>query len=635
MNYAQDRLDRKSSGMNSSNTVTIEDCLCEALACLREVTQSQTINKAAVVAGHHNTVGKILRDMGKCREACFHFAYSWMIMEESFVLETNITTMDTCVGDYAQMTEFAGFPEVGIISLLLYRLVRTDDPKRRKRGITNPTINIKARNCSFFDCNTDCGCGIDSCGSSPCFVPFSTSSPEFQQLCHALQHYDGKFVSNNTQQSEKDLQVQVQATRNDAVIFLCHFWEGGTHDDGTYIHPLPLLLQLLLLKLLYTSSSIGGTFLRLACHATAQMQQLTTAATPEWKNKYKSHWAYYVFIRSLVIGERIKPHRRNTIVPYHIPLWDIVRGIEERQPPTSHPLEDVSPSTSKSNSTLWSQTSDMIRHLIDIIEFCTVSSSSNGCNDHAPNRSSSPCPNCTQNIRYSPTIISTRKYEPLFVVGDSHVLSIAWQHIFIGSQIKKTIVPVPVTGLKAWHCRPATKFFTHTNLRCILRYRLPLNIQTILLSAGEIDCREGIGGAQLQGYYANCDAAVKHTVHEYVRSLHNILKEEGCHPNLRQILLLPVAPHAYRSSKNGKVVGRNKRRERTLLWNACLESECSQYDNLFFLNYEPGLRSPSSNSTVGFVLNNSYNADFTHLNSAFLPLMERSIVESGCNLDWL
>jgi len=630
MNYAQDRLDRKSC----SNTCSIEDCLQEALGCLRETTRSHYEDRKAVtVATHHTKIGTILRDMGKCREACFHFAYAWIVMEENFTLLETPEAMDTFVGDYAQMTEFAGFPEIGIVSLLLYRIVRTDGKQPKRVRITDSSIGIGGKiNCVSHN-NNHCGCGIGSCGSSPCFVPFSTSIPVYEQLCRALKHYEDSFVSDN-RQVEK-YQLDERKIIKEKQLFLCYFWEGGTFD-GTDVRPLPLLLQLLLLKLLYTSSSIGGTFLRLACHATTQMQQFTstlTLVTPEWKNKYKSHWAYYVFIQSLVIGERIKPHRRSNIGPYHIPLWDIVRGIEERQPPM-HP--HVSSLICKSTSTHWNPPSgDVIRHLSEIIEFCSSSFLSNELNGGKIEASSSLRNDDLKKIHFSPTMISPSKYPPLFVVGDSHVLSLAWQHIFIGLHTRRTAVPVPITGLKAWHCRPSTKFFTYTNLNCVLRYRLPSNTQTILLSAGEIDCREGIGGAQLQGYYSNCDEAVKQTVNEYVQSLHHILNEEEFHPSLRQILLLPVAPHAYRSSKNGKVVGRNKRRERTMLWNTCLESECNKYDNIFFLNYEPLLRSPSSNSSVGFVLNKSYNADYTHLNSAFLPLVERSIAECGCNLHWL
>lgn len=626
MNYAQDRLDRKSC----SNTFSIDDCLQEALGSLQEATQCHNDERnAVIIATRHAEIGAILRDMGKCREACFHFAYAWMIMEENFSLLETPEAMDTFVGDYAQMTEFAGFPEIGIVSLLLYRMVRTDRDKPKRIRITNFSVVMEAKSNSFSDNNNDCGCGIGSCGSFPCFVPFSTSTSVYEQLCRALKNYDDTFLSVNRQAENIP---QEEQTVNENLVLLCHFWEGGTLDDMNIL-PLPLLLQLLLLKLLYTSSSIGGVFLRLACNAATQMHKLTSTlrcVTPEWKIKYKSHWAYYVFIQSLVIGERIKPHRRSTIGLYHVPLWDIVRGKEERKP-LMYP--HVSSLTCESISKLWVPSStDVIQQLAEIIEFCSSSILSH----EKKSQESSPLQkDSLNNVYFSPTMISPSNYPPLFVVGDSHVLSIAWQHVFIGIHTQRTAVPVPITGLKAWHCRRSTKFFTYTNWICILRYRLPSNVQTILLSAGEIDCREGIGGAQLQGYYSNCEEAVRHTVYEYVQSLHHILAEGEIHPSLRQILLLPVAPHAYRSSKNGKVVGRNKRRERTMLWNSCLESECNKYDNIFFLNYEPLLRSPSCNSSVGFVLNKSYNADYTHLNSAFLPLLERSIAECGCNLHWL
>jgi len=186
---------------------------------------------------------------------------------------------------------------------------------------------------------------------------------------------------------------------------------------------------------------------------------------------------------------------------------------------------------------------------------------------------------------------------------------------------------------------------TTNGMSGLLKNRLPANVGTIVFSAGEIDCREGIGGEKLQKYYDTCEDAVRVTVNEYVFSLSSLLSEVK---GLRQILVMPVAPHAYRSPKNGKVVGRNKRRERTLLWNTLLERECKLYRGIFFLNYEKELRATNSNTAEGsksgnsksntscsvdFVLNKVYNADFTHLNSAFLSLFESAILECGCNLE--
>jgi hypothetical protein len=155
------------------------------------------------------------------------------------------------------------------------------------------------------------------------------------------------------------------------------------------------------------------------------------------------------------------------------------------------------------------------------------------------------------------------------------------------------------------------------------------------LSAGEIDCREGIGGSTLSGYYNSCDEAVQNTVNEYLLSVTEIAYEFKV-----QILLMPVAPHAYRSEKNGKAKGRACRRKLMFLWNSLLREALAEssgrgkkYDGVYLLDYEEELRMNDVTSPVGFVLNKVYNADFTHMNSAFLALLEDSIERCGCNLD--
>ena len=242
-------------------------------------------------------------------------------------------------------------------------------------------------------------------------------------------------------------------------------------------------------------------------------------------------------------------------------------------------------------------------------------------------------------------------------MGDSHVLSLAWQTINIDTskkaphtgeqqnklQIDRTAVPFPATGMKAWHVRPSTRFFTHYNLHACLK-RLPLSgtRRTIILSAGEIDCREGIGGSLLQGYYRNCSDAVTRTVAEYLASLSDLAEAFQL-----QILVMPVSPHAHRSEKNGKSTGRARRRETMHLWNESLRRELingrmsatpqstndrCQYDRVFLLDYEEQLRHPDSNSPVGYVLHPCFNADYTHVNSAIVALIQDAILNCGCDL---
>ena len=225
---------------------------------------------------------------------------------------------------------------------------------------------------------------------------------------------------------------------------------------------------------------------------------------------------------------------------------------------------------------------------------------------------------------------------PLYVIGDSHVLSLAWQTLKIGHSRRK-LIPYPATGLKAWHVRQSTSFFTHSNLHTVLR-RLPFadNRRTIILSAGEvrwslsddhcmkklalfsdlllkIDCREGIGGSLIQGYYNDCSDAVKRTVEEYLNAVASLAVQYNI-----QILIMPVAPHAYRSEKNGKSAGRAARRQTTHLFNETLRHELlpsseKKYDSVLLLDYEQNLHEDDANSPTGYVLNRAYNADFTHV----------------------
>jgi len=259
-------------------------------------------------------------------------------------------------------------------------------------------------------------------------------------------------------------------------------------------------------------------------------------------------------------------------------------------------------------------------------------------------------------------ISSFSAHPPIIVVGDSHVLSLAWQTLCIGaskvsrnnddiqnvrkqSPTYRTVFPFPATGMKAWHARPSTRFFTHYNLHACLQRLPPSSVRSIILSAGEIDCREGIGGSLLQGYYRNCGDAVEQTVIEFLTSLANIAEKYQL-----QILVMPVAPHAYRSEKNGKSVGRARRRETMCLWNEILRRELSngrrqtlsqsnnlqsKYDRVFLLDYEEKLQHPDINSPVGYVLHPSYNADYTHVNSAIVPLVEEAILHCGCDLSLL
>ena len=289
---------------------------------------------------------------------------------------------------------------------------------------------------------------------------------------------------------------------------------------------------------------------------------------------FKSHNAYHVLIQAVVLGERIKPYRRKTMPDYHVPVWDILWGHDGRHG-EERPLE--------------STTNEIVEHVRNCLRLC---------------QSSSTIPKL---------FVAMSERKPLYVVGDSHVLSTAWQTIRLPDGTHRTMIPVVVTGLKAWHCRPETKFFTYSLLNILLRRIPPTDL--IFFSAGEIDCREGMGGPQLEGYTILNEQHVEQTVRAFVHAL------VALHTSLH-IMVLPVCPHVHRSDRNGKAVGRAVRRQITQLWNERLR-QVLPCGRIHLLDYESALL-----GDAGYVLKQAYNADGTHMNSAFLPCLEEALKAS-------
>lgn len=589
MNYAEDRLDRKARYSNGSSS---NSSLYSDLVESHKLLKSKNLDE---LSKGHELCGRTLRDAGFCRQAVFHYAIAWSLNPND----------EKTIGDYAQMTELAGFPEVGIICLLFYRLGGNVSVESNESyfDVEQMEENIFDRH-EEINSNMNCGCGMQSCGTSVCYLPNSVCcSHIFTDLVGAFSTMDKNHSSCDTvienQVSAADL-IEIVSKANqktnpvpppvpmcpDYIPFQLRFWMADRRD-------LSPLLQILLLKLLY-ASSIGNLCLRLACesirHLCVQLP-LSSVLGREMAKTHKSHWAYYVLIYSLVLGERVKKSRRGSVVPYHYPLWDLVHNLDARY---------IVEADGNSNH----DTADYLAKLC-----------------HSLSSSVSP----KQVLLKLPSSSNA-----IFAIGDSHVLSLAWQTIKVkidGKEFFRTITPYPITGLKAWHTRRDTNFFTHYNLRICLS-RLPPSCRTIILSAGEIDCREGIGGTLLEGYYKSCDDAVENTVQEFLTSLSSLADEYNL-----QVLVMPVAPHAYRSGKNGKSLGRGQRRQRMLLWNDLLRKLCTNLkfrkhnSKLFLLDYEEDLRSPDNSSPVGFVLNKNYNCDFTHMNSAFIPLLENALAD--------
>lgn len=728
MNYAEDRLDRRARyGKENTNDTGSKPNLSGSPsrlspldADLNEAHRLLRSENATFKANGHELAGRTLRDCGKNRQALYHYSQAWIHihhlqrcnLEERIGNDRkqdchasnftfNLSDEEKAVGDYAQMAEFNGVPEIGVVALLFYfngGILSQDDvhnvyPTADADIIDNNVVNASNKDATTIDAhdkhfNFDCHEKVDqqslflpgSIISSPIthdiinsFEELNKSMTKIQVTNHTtdiLDNFDDKqnnninFISANVildqiakqnlakKQAKKNTHTHGQKQRRNTgdssstsdttsstpckttipISNLLHFWDPSSKTQKA----LSPLLQILLLKLLYVNP-LGGPFLYLAIEAlyhlsmtTMPLDSSSSDLSKYMAKHYKSHWAYYVLIYKIVFGERIKKHRiQSRNIPYHVPVWDIVHGLDERNfilssennnasssRPQNQPLVTEIPIAPIINKLIANFTSKDYSSLESAIYLITV-----------------------------PRAIG-RIFPPIYALGDSHVLSIGWQTIRISmkdstllndEKIKyRTIIPFPVTGLKAWHTRPSTKFFTYSNLRSNLN-RLPPHCKSIILSTGEIDCREGIGGTLLQGFNQSCDDAVHNTVREYISAIHDIAEEFQI-----QILVLPVAPHAKRSEKNGKSKGRAMRRERMVLWNDLLRSmlreermknlERRRKDRVFLLDYEEKLRFHDQSSPVGFVLNPLYNADYTHMNSAFLPHLEASTQQSYCNL---
>ena len=98
---------------------------------------------------------------------------------------------------------------------------------------------------------------------------------------------------------------------------------------------------------------------------------------------------------------------------------------------------------------------------------------------------------------------------PIYICGDSHVLSSAFSVIDSASQ-PRILIPKLVTGVKQWHLRKDSMFYTKETFKRNLA-SIPDGSEVIFL-IGEIDCREGILVAVERGKYKNVKEGMEATI---------------------------------------------------------------------------------------------------------------------------
>lgn len=585
MNYADDRRDRRARLGNEADSGS----------SLLWKDYQQALTSPSI---DHTLLGTTLRDAGWNRHAWFHYGQAWRAQPESWER----------AADWGQMAELCGQPAIGFVGVWAFRLrlehataTKRDDVIKTtlKEAIpTDPSWILRDEK----DVVGHCGCGHTRCGSNSNFLPFDgnsisrvinsleeclafleKASPSKIPRAHDIlqQHFDK--VTSNKNESTQPLRLCIDMPP----AFL--FWQQQDAVCSGGLRDFALPLQLLLVKLLY--ETLPG----LAIVAVAHMPHHVRAPQQRlMAQRYKSHWAYHVFIQSLVLGsQRVKPGRRSALPYYHVPVWDLYWGFDQRKDSSITVVDDSESFASLSRQLIIRQ---FQMHVTD-------------------SEQDSAAPLWLWNPAY-------RTIPPLYFVGDSHVLSLAWQVLHPTPDFSRRVVPLLVTGLKAWHVRPETRFFTQTCLRRVLRQAQP---KTIVVSAGEIDCREGFGGPLLKGY--DCVSPemeldlVRETIRSYIRALE--------HLHVPQILLLPVPPHSQRG--RGREKSRHVRRTTTRLWNRELRRSLRQEHKraIYCLDYERFLLDDSR--VDEYVLKPSLNADSTHMNSAFARHLEAALAESGCD----
>ena len=194
--------------------------------------------------------------------------------------------------------------------------------------------------------------------------------------------------------------------------------------------------------------------------------------------------------------------------------------------------------------------------------------------------------------------------KPIYILGDSHTISIAWSVIKQKSTGEERIlVPKLVTGIKHWHLRNDSRFYPKAHFYNMLK-TIP-NKSDVIIITGEIDCREGIPTAVERGYYDDIDAGISATVKIFKNVVYKIIKEKQLN-----VLIHPISPVLKETRQLVKKYTNIYKKEMKVLSNNGL--------SVNWLNFEDDLLDENGDN-----LREEYKLDGTHLNPEYLKLMEK------------
>ncbi|GAB5367718.1 hypothetical protein AAMO2058_001255000 [Amorphochlora amoebiformis] len=102
--------------------------------------------------------------------------------------------------------------------------------------------------------------------------------------------------------------------------------------------------------------------------------------------------------------------------------------------------------------------------------------------------------------RFKAPLTERKERKVIYFCADSHAMAPAWQTLELKG-VEYVIKPMVVTGLKCWHLRAESRFYTKVNFENAVE-NIPDN-SLVIFGFGEIDCREGLLIAVAQNKYPN------------------------------------------------------------------------------------------------------------------------------------
>ena len=189
----------------------------------------------------------------------------------------------------------------------------------------------------------------------------------------------------------------------------------------------------------------------------------------------------------------------------------------------------------------------------------------------------------------------------LYVVGDSHILPLAWRRLTIQNE-EYVVVPVLITGIKVWHLRKDSQFYTKASF--------DISINTIengspcIFLMGEIDCREGIENAVKNCYYDDLGESIDVLVDVYAKVLLDIRKRKKV-----EVFVHPVP--CVMKEANVQV---------TKLFNKKLQKRLLKSSTIKWLD----LLDQLNDEKTGFV-KEDFNLDGVHIHPKYLSTIQNSL----------